>query len=232
MNRLILNEEKYHQWRAYITGRGGVEKKAFEDMRQRFIEKLPVKTISHKISNHLEFSRVIGNKKALYRTMQAYLGFRGIEDTYLPLTFHITGGLENEEYLAFLREFYRRSKEGLNWWIVKPGELSNRGRDIRYCSNLQQIKEQIKQRKTNPNGSARTHLVQLYIDRPLLYQGRKFDLRHYFMLTSTEGSIRGYFYRDGYVRTTSYPYSLSSHQAGIHLTNDAVQKHLPNYSKY
>lgn len=28
-----------------------------------------IKKITHKITNHLEFSRVIGNKKALNRTM-------------------------------------------------------------------------------------------------------------------------------------------------------------------
>lgn len=134
--------------------------------------------------------------------------------------------------MAFLREYYKLNKEGFSWWIVKPGELSNRGKDIKYCNTLQQIKEQIKKRKVNPNGSLRTYLVQSYIDKPLLYQGRKFDLRHYFMMTSTEGAIRGYFYQDGYVRTTSAPYSLNQSQPGVHLTNDAVQKFLPTYGKF
>ena len=201
-------------------------------MHHRFIENIPTKKIVHKMSNHLEFSRVIGNKKALYKTMQAYINFMGVEDQYLPLTFHITGGMENVEYLAFLREYYKRSKEGFSWWIVKPGELSNRGKDIKYCSSLPAIKEEIKKKKINPNGCPRTYLVQTYIDRPLLYQGRKFDLRHYFMITSTEGVLRGYFYQEGYVRTTSYPYSLAHSEPGIHLTNDAVQKNLRNYGKY
>lgn len=52
------------------------------------------------------------------------------------------------------------------------------------------------------------------------------------MITSTEGVLRGYFYQEGYVRTTSYTYSLNSSNAGVHLTNDAVQKYLPQYSKY
>lgn len=140
--------------------------------------------------------------------MQTFFNYKGIEDWYIPMTFHITGGLENEEYLTFLREFYKKSKEGLAWWIVKPGELSNRGKDIQFCSNLQQIKDQIKQKKVNPNGSPRTYIVQSYLHTPFLYQGRKFDLRHYLMITSTEGKIRGYFYQEGYVRTTSYAYSL------------------------
>ena len=36
-NRLIMNSEKYKKWRAYIRRQGGTEKKAFEDMRHRYI---------------------------------------------------------------------------------------------------------------------------------------------------------------------------------------------------
>lgn len=117
--------------------------------------------------------------------MQTYFDYKEKDNEYVPLTFHITGGLENEEYLTFLREFYKKSKDGLTWWIVKPGELSNRGKDIIFCSSLQAIKDQIKQKKLNPNGSPRTYIVQSYIHKPFLYQGRKFDLRHYLMITST-----------------------------------------------
>jgi hypothetical protein len=34
------------------------------------------------------------------------------------------------------------------------------------------------------------------------------------------------------VRTTSYPYSLDNHLPAVHLTNDAVQKCLPQYGKF
>jgi hypothetical protein len=52
------------------------------------------------------------------------------------------------------------------------------------------------------------------------------------MMTSINGIIKGYWYRDGYVRTTSSEYSLASNQGSIHLTNDAVQKNLADYGKY
>lgn len=39
-------------------------------MKQRnLLPKIEILKQSHKVTNHLEFSRVIGNKKALYRTM-------------------------------------------------------------------------------------------------------------------------------------------------------------------
>ncbi len=44
--------------------------------------------------------------------------------------------------------------------------------------------------------------------------------------------MKGYWYREGYVRTTSTEYTLKFSSGSIHLTNDAVQKNLPDYGKY
>lgn len=51
-------------------------------------------------------------------------------------------------------------------------------------------------------------------------------------MTSFNGCIKGYWYQDGYVRTTSTEYSLKNSTSKVHLTNDAVQKMLPDYGKY
>lgn len=52
------------------------------------------------------------------------------------------------------------------------------------------------------------------------------------MISSINGLVKGYWYKDGYVRTTSSEYSLNFSDGSIHLTNDAVQKNLPDYGKY
>ena len=49
----------------------------------------------------------------------------------------------------------------------------------------------------------RTYIVQAYINNPFLYNGRKFDIRHYMMITSVNGILKGYWYQDGYIRTSS-----------------------------
>ena len=100
------------------------------------------------------------------------------------------------------------------------------------CLSLDDIKSVLKQKEIYSDGSYRTYILQSYIERPLLYQKRKIDLRHYMMLTCINGHIKGYWYRDGYVRTTSTEYSLTDNGSSIHLTNDAVQKYLPDYGKY
>lgn len=52
------------------------------------------------------------------------------------------------------------------------------------------------------------------------------------LITSVNGLIKGYWYSEGYVRTTSSEYTLDFNGSSVHLTNDAIQKYLPNYGKY
>jgi tubulin polyglutamylase TTLL1 len=47
------------------------------------------------------------------------------------------------------------------------------------------------------------------------------------------GTIRGYWYTHGYVRTSSTAYSLrNARDLQVHLTNDAVQKYCDSYGKF
>jgi tubulin--tyrosine ligase len=75
------------------------------------------------------------------------------------------------------------------------------------------------------NGTPKTYIVQLYIDRPMLYNRRKFDIRHYMMISNMYGIMRGYWYSEGYIRTAGYEFDIYNFEREIHLTNDAVQKY-------
>jgi hypothetical protein len=100
------------------------------------------------------------------------------------------------------------------------------------CLELGEIKAILRRKEKHGDGSLKTYILQQYIERPLLYRRRKFDLRHYLMLTCVNGCLKGYWYRHGYVRTTSSEYSLSGTAPAVHLTNDAVQKTLPDYGRF
>lgn len=44
---------------------------------------------------------------------------------------------------------------------------------------------------------------------------------------------RGYFYKEGYIRTSSYEFNLSNlSDSNVHLTNDAIQQLTSEYGKY
>ena len=53
------------------------------------------------------------------------------------------------------------------------------------------------------------------------------------MLTSINGYLKGYFYEEGYLRTSSKKFNVNNlHNRYIHLTNDAVQKKSEDFGKY
>ncbi len=66
-----------------------------------------------------------------------------------------------------------------------------------------------------------------------MYHHRKFDIRHYLLITSVNGFIKAYWYKDGYIRTSSEKYDLDDlSNEFIHLTNDSIQKKSESYGKY
>jgi tubulin---tyrosine ligase len=121
---------------------------------------------------------------------------------------------------------FAKSQEGI--LIVKPGEFTNRGTGIKVVKSSEEAVSAI--RACN----APSVVVQRYICNPLLFDGRKFDIRSYGLICSDDGTeFSSYFYPEVYVRTTSEPYSLADlNNRFVHLNNDAVQKHAKNYGKH
>lgn len=66
----------------------------------------------------------------------------------------------------------------------------------------------------------------------MLYNNRKFDIRHFMLLTSVNGVIKAYWYTDGYLRTCCEEFSLENFSKFTHLTNDAIQRQSPNYGRF
>lgn len=45
-------------------------------------------------------------------------------------------------------------------WIVKPGEMSNRGCGIKVCKDIHDVKNLLKNKKTHTNGKSFTYIIQ------------------------------------------------------------------------
>jgi len=191
-----------------------------------------------KVYNKLEFNQHLNNKKALFINMRNYYSYccddEDVFDT-LPLTFHIKTGVDDFEYQRFVQYFENESikckvnKHRKNIWIIKPGENSNRGNGIKVEQDMTKIRSLV---HSYCHGS-RTMILQKYIDNPLLYHKRKFDIRCFSLVTCQHGQMKAYFYRDGYIRTASREFNLSNlYNKYIHLVNDAVQKYSEDYGKY
>lgn len=75
-------------------------------------------------------------------------------------------------------------------------------------------------------------MVQKYMEKPMLFNGRKFDIRMWVLVTH---EMKVFLFREGYLRTSSYNYTLNGDKVtdlNVHLTNNAVQKFNEDYGRY
>jgi len=204
--RLFTKKEKASIEENIELFKTGVVSKEFEDLcrtKPGASYKEITDTHSMRMCNHVEDNFNLGNKKALLVNMRSYYKSIGDDVTnYLPLTFHIKKGLEDEEFQRFVECYNQREKEIQqdkddgkvnkklrNIWIVKPGEDTNKGKGISLVNSIEEVKEFIGTSKVN--NQARTYLIQLYLDKPLLYNRRKFDIRCYMMISCINGVCKG-----------------------------------------
>ena len=52
------------------------------------------------------------------------------------------------------------------------------------------------------------------------------------LLLFQNGSLKGYWFKDGYIRTSSFEFQLTNFNTFVHLTNDAIQNNSEFYGKY
>ena len=72
-------------------------------------------------------------------------------------------------------------------------------------------------------------IIQKYIEKPLLYFGRKFDIRIWALLTN---DLKIYVFEEGHLKCCSINYDLNSENTFCHLTNYSFQKYNSNFGKY
>jgi len=110
------------------------------------------------------------------------------------------------DYRALQTDAFRHPEKN---WIVKPKRLS-RGRGV----------EVLEDAGAAPLGSK--WLVQEYLDQPHLFDGRKYVLRCYLLISSIE-PLKVYLYKGGFVKLASERYSKDNFDnLYAHLTNPDV----------
>ena len=72
-------------------------------------------------------------------------------------------------------------------------------------------------------------ILQKYIEKPLLYNGRKFDTRFWVLLTH---KMEIYLFKEGHLKATSFNFSLENTDLYVHLTNYSVQKYSDKFEIY
>eukprot|EP00826_Nyctotherus_ovalis_P014514 TRINITY_DN14052_c0_g4_i1.p1 TRINITY_DN14052_c0_g4~~TRINITY_DN14052_c0_g4_i1.p1 ORF type:complete len:470 (-),score=112.02 TRINITY_DN14052_c0_g4_i1:1073-2482(-) len=197
---------------------------------------------NHIVINHLDNIKSICTKDRLIFSLRkfymhlpaAVTAHYSIHDT-TPTTFIVQSNCADNEFAAFGQRFNELSsrnytKERMppkhcekNMWLVKPCG-KNQGKGIEIFSSLADIRKFLLGKPM-----LTSWVVQKYIERPMLYGGRKFDIRVWALVTHKKEL---YFYRHGYIRTASDSYDLDSRENYVHLTNNCLQKYGKNYGAF
>jgi hypothetical protein len=77
------------------------------------------------------------------------------------------------------------------------------------------------------NVKSEVFVIQKYLERPLLIDSRKFDIRLWVLVNCSDlKDQKCYLFKEGYIRTSCARFTLSQEsidQPFVHLTNNAVQ---------
>lgn len=183
------------------------------------------------VYNHFENISVLSTKTGLLKSLRDYYSTckealdvkYSVHDT-LPLAFIITSNPADLEFKEFKKK-YKQIERGytmndrsmpskhlaLNYWLLKPSNM-NQGKGIEIFNSMKQVNSYLTNKPLDMQW-----IVQKYIEKPLLYNKRKFDIR---VLALATNEMELFFYKDGYMRTSSDDYSLDNKNKFIHLTNN------------
>ncbi|CAK80151.1 unnamed protein product (macronuclear) [Paramecium tetraurelia] len=165
---------------------------------------------------HFPKSYEMTRKDLMHRNiskMQINHGF--INFNFIPKTYILPA-----EMSYFLEE-HEKIKNNNPVYICKP-HASSQGKGIFITDKIQDI--------LNKQNSNNSYVVSHYIDKPLLINNLKFDLRIYVAITCIN-PLRIYVYQDGLARFATEAYNPDSVKQNrfVHLTNYSVNKDSPNF---
>lgn len=157
--------------------------------------------------NHFPGTFHIGRKDKLWKSFSKMRTLHGRKEfNFLPQTFVLPHDINN------LRKTWDESVGNCKW-IIKP-PASARGCGIKVIHKWNQIPKK------------RPVVVQKYLAKPYLINGKKFDLRIY-VYVSCYDPLRVYVFKEGLTRFATSKYSTSSKCLSnkyMHLTNYSINK--------
>ncbi|XP_056158219.1 protein polyglycylase TTLL10 [Lampris incognitus] len=234
----------------YCESRGWrrIYDKRREDFKLKWCEtKLPANYLNFREGEQLLYqipnNKVLTTKIGLLSSLREYdrvcnkvnngRGLRKLKmEEFFPETFRMDVNKERRAFFATQQGVGNKEK---HIWICKPTGL-NQGKGIFLLKTQEDIAtlklklqemEESQAKRNIYSRQTQAHIVQWYIQNPLLLQGRKFDVRSYLLIACTAPYM--VFFRHGYVRLTCDLYDPTSNNLSIHLTNQYMQKKNPQY---
>lgn len=187
-----------------------------------------------RVVDFVENTRCITLKSMMVTTLLRYHHYDwGVLGSYLPMTFKITPGKPlDDERMQLVRMSRRYLPGDAPMWIAKSSSGCH-GDDIEIfpgdSSGVQRLLSYVDSHRD-------VWVAQQYIDRPLLYHKRKFDLR--VMALYIRDTDEVYVHEDFVMRMSSVPYDRASATCNsqesklAHITNHCIQETGNTYSAF
>ena len=186
--------------------------------------------------SHNNFDEQLENFKRLYNEIEKLISTKQLQHDYPFYISYFKVLLSKRAGSEQKLQFPLSSYSGKNIWLIKPINL-NRGRCIKIHNKLDNIIEDLNElkekklltdEKNKKISRCEFVLVQKYIEKPLLYKNRKFDIRIWVLFTDQDDV---YVFKEGHLKATSDDYSINTLNPYLHLTNYSVQKNGENFAK-
>jgi hypothetical protein len=126
-------------------------------------------------------------------------------------------------------ESYYFSNEETKKFISNNYSSNNSDTNSLEDLNFHNLALKLKSKEISSNYRSNMIIVQKYIENPLLYFGRKFDIRIWALLTQ---DLKIYVFQEGHLKCCSINYNLNSDDTFCHITNYSFQKYNSNFGKY
>ena len=113
----------------------------------------------------------------------------------------------------------------------KENKEEKKGKEIiKTINDINKIeKGKIKEKKEKGDYQSDIIIIQKYIEKPFLYNGRKCDIRIWVLISH---KMDAYMFKEGHLKASSVNYNINNNNSFIHLTNYSLQKYNKNFSKY
>jgi hypothetical protein len=183
---------------------------------RRGVEKVLPLLKDDQLINHFVRESAMINKGQLTANLNAHAGVDFYPDSYR---------LYDAAECATFFELLDVDEDAEQIWILKPANLS-KGQGIHILREFDNLRRQfVDGDMSAPVVDSRLeYIAQRYISQPLLLQGKKSELRIYWMILSTD-PLLVLMFDEGTVRLTSQPFSLDDLENPlVHVTNTYQQK--------
>jgi len=167
-----------------------------------------------KICNHMENNGCLSDQADFFEAMRMYYEGKKEDSKNLLRTFYVKGGLEDKEFKAFVECFNQKqknfgafvmakgtrniAKENTNYWIVKPVGIKLKGNSNPIFNDLTSIIRVIhegKRLEAELGNNEIVYMIQQYIDRPMLYQKKRMEIKCFIMISTLNNHMKGKGYR-------------------------------------